>query len=60
MNTETCTNAKCGKEFSVTIIGAGVPGGKESEPIICPYCNTVVRTERTSGTFRTSVLTTKP
>jgi len=54
MNSETCMNDKCGKQFTVTVIGGGVPGGKESEPVICPHCGTVVRTERTSGTFRTS------
>ncbi len=53
MNTETCRNPNCEKKFSVTEIGAGVPGGKESEPVICPYCGHTVRTERTSGTFLT-------
>ena len=53
-NTESCTNEKCKKAFSVTEIGGGVPGGKESEPVICPHCGFTVRTERTSGAFRTS------
>ena len=54
MSKEKCTNEKCGKEFSVSLIGLNVPGGKESEPVVCPHCNTVVRTERTSGAFITS------
>lgn len=53
---EKCTNPKCAKEFKVHAIGGGVPGGKEKEPIICPYCGTVVREEMTSATFRTSKL----
>jgi DNA-directed RNA polymerase subunit RPC12/RpoP len=59
MSIEKCTNKDCGKEFSVTLIGAGVPGGKETEPVICPYCGTVVRTERTSGTFLTGPIEKK-
>jgi DNA-directed RNA polymerase subunit RPC12/RpoP len=56
MRMEKCSSEKCGKEFSVTEIGGGVPGGEESEQITCPYCYTLIRTERTSGTFRASPL----
>ncbi len=51
---EKCTNPNCNKEFRVHEVGGGVPGGKEKEPIICPYCGTIVRTEMTSATFHTS------
>lgn len=54
MNMEKCNNPECLKEFNVTTIGGGVPGGKEKEPIICPYCDSVVRTEMTSASFITS------
>lgn len=50
---ERCNNETCKKEFYVSSTGGGVPGGKEKEPIICPYCNAIVRTEMTSATFRT-------
>ncbi|MGP9552305.1 MULTISPECIES: hypothetical protein [unclassified Halomonas] len=50
---ERCTNKDCNKDFYVTSMGGGVPGGKELEPVICPYCGTVVRTEMTSATFST-------
>lgn len=51
---DKCTNENCKKKFYVSKIGGGVPGGKEKESIICPYCNTIVRTEMTSATFITS------
>lgn len=44
------------KEFNVTMMGVDVPGGKDKEPVICPYCNTIVRTEMISQTFSTSKL----
>ena len=50
---EKCTNQDCNKSFYVTSMGGGMPGGKELEPVICPYCETVVRTEMTSATFST-------
>lgn len=54
MEKEKCNDPECGKEFSVHLIGGGVPGGKEREEVVCPYCHSVVRTEMTSGVFRTS------
>ncbi|GAB3375568.1 hypothetical protein GCM10027567_14550 [Spongiibacter taiwanensis] len=50
---ERCSNPDCEKDFYVNSIGGGVPGGKELEPVICPYCGTTVRTEMTSATFTT-------
>ena len=50
---EQCNNSECEKEFYVSSIGGGVPGGKELEPVISPYCGTTVRTEMTSATFTT-------
>lgn len=47
---ETCSD--CGKKYSIIELGGGVPGGKESEEIICPYCG-YSYTRRSSGVFRT-------
>lgn len=58
-NTERCNNRDCNKEFYVSSMGGGVPGGKDLEPITCPYCNTVVRTEMTSATFSSSKIESK-
>lgn len=49
-----CINPECEKEFSFSIIGEGVPGGKELEELCCPYCGTVVDREMMSGSFLTS------
>ena len=57
MTTETCN--KCGEKFSVSKIGGGVPGGKDKEPVICPYCNHTVRTEMTSACFLTGKIDTE-
>jgi len=54
MNIETCVNPKCGKKFSYTEIGGGMPGTKESEECSCPYCGTVAFTSRIDGVFITS------
>lgn len=51
---EKCTNENCGKSFHVSKIGGGVPGGKELEPVICPYCDMTTKTEMTSAVFSTS------
>jgi hypothetical protein len=51
---EKCTNESCRKDFYVSTIGGGFPGGKELEPVNCPYCGTTVRTEMTSAVFLTS------
>jgi len=59
MNTEKCNNSDCKKEFHVRMIGGGVPGGKEREEVVCPYCNNVVRSEMTSAVFRTSKIENK-
>ncbi|SMG63711.1 hypothetical protein BMETH_1869_0 [methanotrophic bacterial endosymbiont of Bathymodiolus sp.] len=53
---EKCSNQECGKQFKVYKSGGGVTGGKEKEPVICPHCQTIVRTEMTSATFHTSKL----
>jgi hypothetical protein len=50
---EQCKNFNCKKEFYVSSIGGGVPGGKELESVVCPYCGTTVRTEMTSAIFTT-------
>lgn len=56
MNYETCTNPECGKKFSYSIIGADVPGHKESEEMRCPYCQHVVARSRMSGMYKTRKL----
>lgn len=50
---ETCSD--CGKKYSITEIGGGVPGGKEPEEISCPHCGHSY-TRRSSGVFRTHKL----
>mgnify|MGYP003945536857 CR=1 FL=1 len=53
MRIETCEN--CEKRYSVTEIGGGMPGSKESEEIQCPHCGNSF-TERSNGAFKTSKL----
>lgn len=53
MRVEQCD--KCQKRYSVTEIGGGMPGNKESEEISCPHCG-YTYTERSNGTFQTSAL----
>ncbi|GKP80207.1 MULTISPECIES: hypothetical protein [Klebsiella pneumoniae complex] len=60
MATTKCTNIDCDKEFSYSIIGGGVPGGKELEELCCPYCGTVVDREMMSGSFLTSKIPPEP
>jgi len=45
----------CNKNYEVTTIGGGVPGGKELEDITCPYCGHTYR-QMTSSVFRTHAL----
>lgn len=54
MPDEKCNNKECGKVFSYSIIGDGVPGGKDMEELICPYCGHVVDRQMMSGSFLTS------
>ncbi len=53
MRIENCE--KCQKRYSVTEIGGGMPGTKESEDITCPHCGNTF-TERSNGAFKTSAL----
>lgn len=46
---ETCHH--CGATFSVACIGGNGICGACLEPINCPNCNTLVREERTTGSF---------
>lgn len=46
---------KCERPFYVSEIGGSMPGTKESEDITCPHCGNTT-TERSNGTFKTSVL----
>lgn len=54
-STEYCT--KCSKPFFYFENKMGVPGGKEKEPIDCPYCGETVRESMTDGWFRSSKMT---
>ena len=47
--TMTCNNKDCGKDFLVRVTTMNVPGGKEKEEIICPYCHTENGYRITSG-----------
>ena len=49
MPNQKCSNESCGESFSYSIIGGGVPGGKEMEELLCPYCGHVVDREMMSG-----------
>lgn len=60
MANATCPNPECGKEFSFSIIGGGVPGGKELEELDCPYCGALVDKEMMSGSFVTSKIPPEP
>lgn len=44
-----CKNEKCGREFLVKVTTMNVPGGKDKEEIICPYCHTENGYHMTSG-----------
>ncbi len=50
---EVCT--RCGRNFSVTEIG-GTVGIADRESIGCPYCNTVVKCQKSSGVFKSEKL----
>ncbi|MFZ0444188.1 MAG: hypothetical protein WAM95_06050 [Bacillus sp. (in: firmicutes)] len=47
MKTATCQ--KCNKDFNYEVTDMGVPGGKEREYIICPYCDESNGSVVTSG-----------
>ncbi|BCN93246.1 hypothetical protein THMIRHAM_10310 [Thiomicrorhabdus immobilis] len=49
---EQCTNPDCKKKYWLSRISDSVYG-KDYEDIICPYCNTLVRTMDTSACFMT-------
>lgn len=49
-----CKNESCGETFSYSIIGAGVPGGKEMEELNCPYCGYIVDRQMMSGSYLVS------
>lgn len=51
---ETCPY--CGKKFHVDEAPMGVPGGKCSEDIDCPYCSKTVSTMMTDGFVYTNKL----
>ena len=40
---------KCKNEFVYQVTSMNVPGGKDKENIICPYCNEMNGYEITSG-----------
>lgn len=46
---ETCN--RCGAFFTVACLGGSGICGACLEPIICPHCQFVLRQERTTGTF---------
>ena len=54
---EECT--KCGKPFKVSEHNLTMPGTKEREPIICPYCNHNVDERISNGWWNTSKLSDK-
>lgn len=51
---------KCGKWFKVIVTTMGVPGGKEKEEIICPYCREENGYEMTDGFVLTEKIEPQP
>lgn len=51
-----CINPQCAKDFEITELGGQMPGNKESEEIICPYCGNII-TRKSNGVFKTHKLT---
>lgn len=49
----------CGKSFTMEILNAGYPGGKERESIDCPWCGAENSTEVTSGIITTHKVPTE-
>lgn len=49
----------CGKSFTVTILNAGYPGGKERESIDCPWCGAENGSEITSDIIPTHKVVTE-
>lgn len=49
MSNTRCSNESCNKEFIYWEHSGGYPGGKDKEPIICPYCGHTNGYEMTSG-----------
>lgn len=45
---------ECGRRFLVQVTTMGVPGGKDREEIICPYCNADNGYRMTDGFVYTS------
>ena len=45
----------CNKNYQVTKYGGGLPGTKEKEDIICPYCGNTI-TRLSNGCFKTHPL----
>lgn len=43
----------CDKGFTVEISGAGYPGGKERESVVCPWCGAENGSEMTNGILTT-------
>jgi DNA-directed RNA polymerase subunit RPC12/RpoP len=54
---EECSN--CSKPFKVTEYKLAMPGTKEREPIICPYCNQTIDERISNGWWITSKLSDK-
>ena len=53
MQIETCDS--CNRKYEVREIGGDVPGGKEKEPVECPYCGSTYY-QMTSGIYKTHAL----
>lgn len=51
---------KCGKWFKIIVCPMGVPGGKEKEEVICPYCHEENGYMMTDGFVRTEKIEPQP
>lgn len=54
---ERCTNLDCRRVFHASEWQLAMPGTKEREDVVCPWCGTVARTEVVNGLMRTTKAT---
>jgi hypothetical protein len=58
MKIKRCSNLKCMRPYEIYQIGGQMPGTKELEDIVCPYCNYITQ-EICNGSWQTYALTTE-
>jgi hypothetical protein len=56
MNSERCSNPDCKRPYGIYQIGGQMPGTKELEDIVCPYCGHITQ-QMCNGSWQTFALT---